>query len=184
MFFYRYFETLLIVCVSVCAPLFACADACVFMYFCMPGKTHDQHDKNAAPFLSSYLLACSLFVFLHISSGIYSRTMFVISFLRSSIALLLHFGLFVRIVTAFCPKISYQLVITIAHLNHSYLLMKSWVNFEFSLLLLRSIWLNVYECVCFCVPSPWSVAGAGHKYFLWPITFSYGWFHLKVWAVL
>lgn len=102
----------------------------------------------------------------------------VVSFQYLCVCVLLYN--FSLILAAFCPQISYQLVITIAYLNHSYLLVKSLVNFEFSFRL-------VCEYVCLysldaCAP-PHNSGSAGDKYILWPITFSYGWFHLKVWVV-
>lgn len=138
-------------CTRVCGWMVGC--------WCMPGKTHDQHDKNATPFMSSYLLACSLcistYFFRHTPIRCLSLVfvvLLVLEWLRVSFfspALLLHFSLFVCIVTVFCPEISYQLVITIAYLNHSYLPVKSLVNFEFSLLLVLQLVKRVYVNVCY-----------------------------------
>lgn len=155
MFFYRYFETLLIVCLCVCVYLRTVVCIC---YWFMLAKTHNQHEKmtHHACFFS-YLLALFVFIFIYLSLQAHFFTMFVISF-RISIwvvefylcvsccFLVVAFSL---ILTAFCPGISYQRFITIAYLNHSYLLVKSLVNFEFSLLLVLRMWICLFVWVCF-----------------------------------
>lgn len=105
-------------------------------------------DKNALPWMSSMVLV-------HISLVIQTVSTFDIGFsylcllnlLYECAFLFLHLFVLVKSVDAFCPGISYQLAITIAYLNHSYLIVKSLVNFGFSLLLVLHLVCMSFECV-------------------------------------